>query len=181
MNDSVSRSWSKTIYNHTLNSEATGLDPATTNQEVVEKRVVRFVDVSPEKVKETRTVRFVGTEERRVCERSPRKTPAKPRTNVLKLGSTASASTAQTVSRQILFVTPPQSPSLPDTPPASPAPAALPPAPAPEPEVIDLVEDREDLKTPDILFEIISSEDEEQEEEEESELIIVKVETVKQT
>ena len=182
--------WSKTIVNHKAKSENKREISEVDNQEVVEERVVRFVNISPEIVRETRTVRFVdqpSDHHEGDLKESGAQSGAQASTSAS--GPSESAFPAQREQRQILLITPPQSPDLPDTPPESPVPTdSLSPASPDSPEVIDISVDevdnpapdanvdRDELCTPDIWIEIIDSEDEDAEGD--SDLKIVSIETV---
>ena len=189
MSYSVNLKWSKTIVNHKAKSENKRETSEVDKQEIVEERVVRFVNISPEKVKETRTVRFVDQlpdhHERDLKES---KAQSGTQASAPASGPSESAFPALREQRQILLITPPQSPDLPDTPPESPVPTdSLSPALPNSPEVIDISVDevdnptpdanvdRDELCTPDILIEIIDSEDEATEGD--SDLKIVSIET----
>ena len=190
MSYSVNLKWSKTIVNHKAKSENKREISEVDNQEVVEERVVRFVNISPEKVRETRTVRFVdqlSDHHEGDLKESGAQSGAQASTSAS--GPSESAFPAQREQRQILLITPPQSPDLPDTSPESPVPTdSLSPASPNSPEVIDISVDevdnpapdanvdRDELCTPDILIEIIDSEDEDAEGD--SDLKIVSIETV---
>ena len=190
MSYSVNLKWSKTIVNHKAKSENKREISEVDNQEVVEERVVRFVNISPEIVKETRTVRFVdqlSDHHEGDLKESGAQSGAQASTSAS--GPSESAFPAQREQRQILLITPPQSPDLPDTPPESPVPTdSLSPASPNSPEVIDISVDevdnpapdanvdRDELCTPDIWIEIIDSEDEDAEGD--SDLKIVSIETV---
>ena len=190
MSYSVNLKWSKTIVNHKAKSENKREISEVDNQEVVEERVVRFVNISPEKVRETRTVRFVDQLPDH-HEGDPKESGAQSgaQASTSASGPSESAFPAQREQRQILLITPPQSPDLPDTPPESPVPTdSLSPASPNSPEVIDISVDevdnpapdanvdRDELCTPDIWIEIIDSEDEDAEGD--SDLKIVSIETV---
>ena len=190
MSYSVNLKWSKTIVNHKAKSENKREISEVDNQEVVEERVVRFVNISPETVRETRTVRFVdqlSDHHEGDLKESGAQSGAQASTSAS--GPSESAFPAQREQRQILLITPPQSPDLPDTPPESPVPTdSLSPASPNSPEVIDISVDevdnpapdanvdRDELCTPDIWIEIIDSEDEDAEGD--SDLKIVSIETV---
>ena len=190
MSYSVNLKWSKTIVNHKAKSENKREISEVDNQEVVEERVVRFVNISPEIVRETRTVRFVdqlSDHHEGDLKESGAQSGAQASTSAS--GPSESAFPAQREQRQILLITPPQSPDLPDTPPESPVPTdSLSPASPNSPEVIDISVDevdnpapdanvdRDELCTPDIWIEIIDSEDEDAEGD--SDLKIVSIETV---
>ena len=192
MSYSVNLKWSKTIVNHKAKSENKREISEVDNQEVVEERVVRFVNISPEIVRETRTVRFVdqpSDHHEGDLKESGAQSGAQASTSAS--GPSESAFPAQREQRQILLITPPQSPDLPDTPPESPVPTdSLSPASPDSPEVIDISVDevdnpapdanvdRDELCTPDILFEIIDSDSEDEAAERDSDLKIVSIETV---
>ena len=190
MSYSVNLKWSKTIVNHKAKSENKREISEVDNQEVVEERVVRFVNISPEKVRETRTVRFVDQlPDHREGDLKESGAQSGAQASTSASGPSESAFPAQREQRQILLITPPQSPDLPDTPPESPVPTdSLSPASPNSPEVIDISVDevdnpapdanvdRDELCTPDIWIEIIDSEDEDAEGD--SDLKIVSIETV---